>query len=85
MAQATDKSTEELLEMILYHMQRIDKRDKWRAIGGFIRSLISLIPIALLVVSTWYFVKHSDEVIKNITKTMTEQMTSAALQQMQRK
>lgn len=76
MARISDKSTEELLEMVLYYIQRMEKRDKWRTIGGTIRSLIMLIPVILLVGSSWYFYEHSDEVIKMITKSMTEQMTS---------
>ena len=76
MARISDKSTEELLEMVLYYIQRMEKRDKWRTIGGTIRSLIMFIPVILLLGSSWYFYEHSDEVIKSITKSMTEQMTS---------
>lgn len=76
MPRVTDKTTEELLEMILYYIQRMEKRDKWRTIGGTIRSLINLIPIILLILSTWYFYQHGDEFIKMITKSMTEQMSS---------
>lgn len=74
MARTTDFSTEELLEMMLVHMQRMDKRDKWRAIGGFIRSIINLIPIALLVLTTWYAYAHQDELLKKITENMSQSM-----------
>lgn len=62
--------------MILYYIQRMEKRDKWRTIGGTVRSIINFIPIALLLVSTWYLYYHGDDMIKLITKTMTEQMTT---------
>lgn len=76
MPRISDKSTEELLEMILYYIQRMEKRDKWRTVGGTVRSIISLIPIIILVVSTWYLYAHGEEMIKLITKSMTEQMTT---------
>lgn len=62
--------------MILYYIQRMEKRDKWRTIGGTVRSIVGLIPIILLVVSTWYLYEHGDDLIKNITQIMTQQMTS---------
>lgn len=76
MPRMSDKSTEELLEMILYYLQRMEKRDKWRTVGGTIRSIINLIPIVILIVSTWYLYAHGEEMIRLITKTMTQQMTS---------
>ena len=77
MPRISDKSTEELLEMILYYIRRMEKRDKWRTIGGTIRSLIALVPVLLVIWSGWYFYKHGDDVVKMISSTMIEQMTHA--------
>ena len=54
----------------------MDRRDKWRTVGGFFRTLISLIPIILFVWGTYYFYVHSDEFIKKVTKEAAEQAQS---------
>ena len=76
MARISDKSTEELLEMILYYIQRMEKRDRWRTIGGTFRSLITLIPVFFVIASGVYFYYHGQDFIKNVTSTMLQEMTS---------
>jgi len=72
----TDKSTEELLELMLIHMQNMDRRDKLRTIGGFFKGLLAIIPIAILLLSTWYFYTHKDTLMQDMTKQIMTQMTS---------
>ena len=74
MNRLTDKSTEELLELILVHMQNMDKRDHWRTIGGFFRGLLSLVPVLLFLASTWYVYAYRDTLLENMTKEITTQM-----------
>ena len=44
----------------------MDRRDRWRTVGGFFRSLIAIIPVILLLWSAWYFVQHGAELMKMI-------------------
>jgi hypothetical protein len=57
---------EEKAEEILMHLRRIDARDKLRTWGGFVRGIISLVPLILLLWSSWYFYKHGAELMKMI-------------------
>lgn len=67
------------LETIIDYLERMNKRDRWRTIGGFFRSLIALIPLILLLWSTWYFLEHSEEIMTKII----EQTAQAASKQTQ--
>jgi hypothetical protein len=73
----TDKSTEELLELILVHMQNMDRRDHWRTIGGFFRGLLSIVPVLIFFASTWYIYAYRDTLMENMTKQVMESMTKA--------
>ena len=70
----TDKSTEELLELILVHMQNMDRRDHWRSIGGFFRGVLSVIPVLIFFVSTWYIYAYRDTLMQNISKQVMQSM-----------
>lgn len=64
------------LDEILQCLQRMDRRDRLRSIGGILRGLIQLLPIALILGSAWYFYGHSDEILRKIAKTAAEQTMS---------
>lgn len=64
----------EVREMREY-LYQMNRRDRLRTIGGTIKGLILLVPTVLLVVSAWYFYKHSDEIIKGIAANAAEQAT----------
>ncbi len=66
-------SIEEQLETIVTYLHHLDRRDRLRTWGSFFRSLLTLIPIALLLWSVWYFVEHGDEFIEQITREAVEQ------------
>lgn len=72
MSKASAESIEEKMDLILVYLHRMDKRDRLRTWGGFVRGLIGLIPIILLVWSTWYFLKHGDELMMKMTKYAAE-------------
>lgn len=72
---------EENLSEILEHLRRMDKRDKLRTWGGFFRSILHLIPIAILIWSIWFTYAHWDELLKEISQAAAEQ--SAAIMQNQ--
>lgn len=71
-------SAEAKLDLIEQHLRRMDNRDRIRMYGSFIRSLISLIPIVILVWSTWYFVNHSAEIMKQIAESSAQAAAAAA-------
>ena len=65
-APAAPQTVEAKLDEMLMLMHRMDKRDKWRTIGGFFRALLALIPLFLLLGSAWYFALHGAEVMKAV-------------------
>lgn len=55
---------------ILEHMNR---RDKLRTVGGFVRGLIGIIPVLFVVYSFWYFYNNFDALLDTMTKKAAEQ------------
>lgn len=58
---------EKKLDLIIEHLEKMDARDRLRMWGGFIRGCIAIVPIILLVWSSWYFVQHGADLIKQMT------------------
>lgn len=56
------------MEDILAILHRMDRRDRMRMIGSTIRSVIGLIPVLLLLWSTWFLLAHGQEFIQQITE-----------------
>jgi len=67
------QSIESKLDEIVMLMHAMNRRDRLRTMGGFFRGLISIIPIAILAWSTWYFIAHGEELMNRITKQAAEQ------------
>ncbi len=67
---------EEKLDAILHHVARMDRRDRWRTIGGLFRSIIGLLPIIATLYGLWYLYEHGDELLQQMTETITEQAAS---------
>ncbi len=72
---AADTSIESKLDVIIEYLDRMDRRDRNRTIAGAIRSVISLFWIVLLLWSSWYFIAHWGDIMKQIT---TQAAASAA-------
>ena len=60
-------TTDEKLDEIILHLKRMDKRDRMRMWGSTLHTIITLIPLVLLVVSSWYFLTHWQDVMKQVT------------------
>ncbi len=60
------ETIESKLDKILLHLESLDKRDKWRTVGGFFKFLINLIPILFLLGSAWYFLQNGADIMKMI-------------------
>ena len=56
----------ELVRSMHHHLERLDRRDRLRTWGGFFRGLLAIIPIAILIFSTWYAYAHLDELLKKV-------------------
>jgi hypothetical protein len=65
---ASSERVEAQLDVLISHLARMDRRDRLRTFGGFIRGLLGLIPLILLLLSTWYFYKHSAEIMQQVTE-----------------
>ena len=81
------KNTEEKLDAILSHLAALDRRDRLRTIGGFIKGMIAIIPVAILVIGVWYTYKYGDQLLEKIAQQaakqaaiVTEQQGSAVIQ-----
>lgn len=73
MAKPIPETTEGKLEEILLHLRRMDRRDTVRTWGGFFKGLISIIPIVLFILGTWYLYKNGDEVLSKVAAEAAKQ------------
>lgn len=65
---AKPSSIEEKMDVILDVLKRMDRRDRMRTIGGFIRGIISIIPIILFLWATWWTIENWDELLDTLIK-----------------
>jgi hypothetical protein len=66
---------DEKMDIIIGHLEAMNKRDKLRTTGAFIRGMLGLIPLIFFVWSIWFAINHGDELLKQIT---TQAATAAA-------
>ena len=66
-------TTDQKLDAIVRHLERLDKRDRLRTWGGFVRAILGFIPLVIFIVSTWYLYNHADDILKKITEQAAEQ------------
>ncbi len=78
---STPTAPESQLTEILELLRRMDKRDRLRTWGGFVRGILHLIPLILIIWSTWYAYANWDELLKEVSKAAAE--SSAAVMQNQ--
>ena len=69
---------EDKLDAILRHLENIDRRDRLRLWGSFLRGLLALIPLIVFLLGTWYLVKHGDELLKEIVSETAKQTAKYA-------
>lgn len=68
------------LDIIIEHLENIDRRDRLRTWGGFFRGIISIIPVLVLLWSVWYTFAHGPEILEMITKKAAEQAASVTVE-----
>lgn len=71
-------TTADKLDQILYHLDRMDRRDRLRTIGGFFRGILTLIPMLIFLFSMWYFYKYSDQILQKIAEQAAMQAAKFA-------
>lgn len=72
---------DEKLEQILYHLERLDRRDQWRTYGALIHTIMSFIPMLLLLGSLWYLYHNADRLLQQVASQAARQAAAAATQQ----
>lgn len=53
---------DEKVDVIIAHLERLDRRDRLRMWGGTVRSVIALIPMLFFLWSAWYLYAHGTEI-----------------------
>ncbi len=79
----TEVETKELLEKIITHLEHIDRRDRIRLWGGFVRSLLSLIPTIIFLWTLWYVSENTDALLRKIANIAVE-VTSGSTSTLQK-
>ncbi len=74
---------EEKLDEILVHLRKMDKRDRSRMFGGYLKTIVSLISIGTLLWSVWYFAVHGQELMKGIAGVAASAAADATKNQSQ--
>lgn len=62
------KTPEEKLDLIAYYLERMDRRDRMRLWGGYLHSLVTLVPMLFFIWSTWYLYTHFDDIMGNVMR-----------------
>ncbi len=66
-------TTEERVAAIQEILEQMNHRDKLRTWGAFFRGLLSLIPLALVLLSTWYIYKNADFLLEKAAQEAAKQ------------
>jgi len=77
---AKPPTTDEKLDIIVEILQKMNKRDRLRTWGAFIRGTLSLIPIIIVLAATWYTIQNGDALLKKITSMAADQAGRVAQQ-----
>lgn len=68
------------LDIIIMHLERMDKRDRIRMVGSTLKGLISLIPVLAFIWGAWYFYENGDAIMTDIARKAAEQAAAVTKQ-----
>lgn len=68
------------LDIIIEHLERMDRRDRMRTWGSFVKGMISIVPMLAFIYGLWYFSQNGDAVLEKIAKTAAEQAAAVTTQ-----
>jgi len=74
-------STNDKLDQILTHLSQLNRRDRLRTIGGFIKGVITIIPVVILIGGIWYAYKYGDQLLEKIAQQAAKQAAIVTEQQ----
>ena len=63
-----EEKMERTLAEIALHVKRMERRDHWRYIGGYFRTFLHIIPLAILLGSLWYVYEHGEDLLKTVVE-----------------
>ena len=66
-------SIDDKLSTIIDELHKINKRERWRMIGGFFRGIISLLPIVIMLIGVWYAYEYSDQILEKVAGAAARQ------------
>lgn len=67
------QSVEDKMDIIIRHLEKMDRRDRTRMIASYFRTMIWLGSVLFFVWSTWYLIAKGPELMTEMTKMMMEQ------------
>ena len=70
------QTMEERVDKIVHYLEKMDRRDRWRTIGGFIKGVIGFVPIIVTLASIWYLYAHGADLMKQIAQEAAKQAAS---------
>ena len=73
----TPKTVEGKLDVIILHLERMDRRDRARMWGSYVHSLLTLIPMLFFIWSTWYFYAHFDDIMGMMMQQTAQKAANA--------
>lgn len=61
------------LDRIIYHLDRMDRRDRMRTWGGLVHTLLSLIPTLILLGTVWYVYHNASNLLTTMASEAAKQ------------
>jgi len=79
-----EQSIDKKLETIIFHLERLDKRDRWRTIWGSIHGAITIIPVLFTLVVLWFLYTHGQQLIQLFASAAMGTSQQAVMQELQK-
>ena len=73
----TQQNIDEKLDRVLVYLARMDRRDRIRMWGGFLHTLLTVVPLILFLVSSWYVYANFVVIMTEFTHRAAENAASA--------
>ena len=67
------ESTDEKLAEILLHLRRMDKRDRVRMWGSFVRGIIGILPVVVFLYGAWFFYQNGEDFMQKMIDASAKQ------------
>lgn len=71
--QYQNRGIEERLDKILAHMEKTERRERMRTVGGYVRTTIAILPIVVFLLTAWYAYSNATELLQKITAEAARQ------------